>query len=138
MIYACQIWGQSKTEPFNKIQKLEDKALCMINFLPNTAPVSEIYKTSKILKLLDYISLQNALLVKNYFEKQLPQPLLNFFKRTTEQHNHSTCSASKNFAFVEEANSKSYGIDSIRYQAVIIWKKLQNNIASDLTELNNN
>ena len=130
MIYVCQTWGQSKTELFNKIQKLHDKVLHIINFLPNTGPVSEIYKLS------DYISLQNALLVKNCFEKQLPQPLLNFFKKTTEQHNHSTCSASKNFAFVEEANSKSYGIDSIRYQAVIIWNKLQNNIASDLTELN--
>ena len=50
--------------------------------------------------------------------------------------NITTTSASKNFAFVEEANSKSYGIDSIRYQAVIIWNKLRNNIASDLTELN--
>ena len=136
MIYAGEIWGQSKTEPSNKIQILEDKALCIINFLPNIAPVSEIYKTSKILKLSDYISLQNALLVKNYFEKQLPQRLLNFFKRTKEQRHHSTRSASKNFAFAEEANSKSYGIDSIRYQAVIIWNKLQNNIASDLTELN--
>ena len=69
-------------------------------------------------------------------KKQLPQPVLNFFKKTTEQHNHSTRSASKNFAFVEEANSKSYGIDSIRHQAIIIWNKLQNNIASHLTELN--
>ena len=66
---------------------------------------------------------------------QLPQKLLNFFKKTTEQHNHSTRSATQNFAFVEEANNKSFGIDSIRYQAVIIWNKLQNNIASDLSEL---
>ena len=72
----------------------------------------------------------------NYFEKQLPQPLLDFFKKTIEQYNHSTRSASKNFAFVDEANSKSYGIDSVRYQAAIIWNKLQNNIASDLTEHN--
>ena len=60
---------------------------------------------------------------------------MNLFKKTTEQHNHLTRSASKDFAFVEEANSKSYGIDSIRYLAVIIWNKPQNNIASDLTEL---
>ena len=112
MIYACQTWGQSKTELFSKIQKLQDKALCIIKFLPNTAPVSEIYKTSKILKLLDYISLQNASLVKNYFEKQLPQPLLNFFKKIIEQNNHSTRSASKNFALMEEANSKLYEVDT--------------------------
>ena len=127
--------GDNPKQNFNKIQKLQDKALRNVNFLPNTAPLSEIYKTSKIIKLSDCISLQNALLVKNCFEKQLPQPLLNFFKKSIEQHNHSTSSALKNFAFVEEANSKLYGIESIRYQAVIIWNKLQNYVTSDLTEL---
>ena len=127
--------GDNPKQNFNKIQKLQDKALRNVNFLPNTAPLCEIYKTSKIITLSDCISLQNALLVKNCFEKQLPQPLLNFFKKTTEQHNHSTRSASKNFAFVEEAKSKLYGIEPIKYQAVIIWNKLQTNKASDLTEL---
>ena len=123
MIYLCQTWGQSKTGLFNKIEKLQDKALRIINFLPNTALVSEIYKTPKNSKTSDYISFQNALLVKNYFENQLPQPLLNFFKKTTKRHNHSKRSVSKNFAFVEKANSNSYGIDSVRYQPFIIWNK---------------
>ena len=127
--------GQSKTELFKKSQKLQDKALRITKILPNTAPVSEMYKTSKILKLSDHISLQNDLLLKNCCEKRLSKPLLNFFKKNTEQCNYSTRSVSRNFAFVEEANSKSYGIDSIRYQAVIIWNKLQNNITSDLSEL---
>ena len=109
-------------ELFNKIQKLQDKALCIINFLLNTALVCEIYKTSKTLWLI-----AKCLKRENCFEMQLPQPLLNFFKKTTGQHNHLTCSATKNFAFVEKANSKLYGIESIRYQAVTIWKKLQNN-----------
>ena len=47
MIYLCQTWGQSKTGLFNKIEKLQDKALRIINFQPNTTPVSEIYKTPK-------------------------------------------------------------------------------------------
>ena len=54
---------------------------------------------------------------------------------TSTEFHHSARSASKKFAFVEEANSKSYGIDSIRYQTIIIWNKLQNNIISDLTKL---
>ena len=37
---------------------------------------------------------------------------------------------------MEEANSKSYGIDSVRYQAIILWNKVRNNIASDLTQPN--
>ena len=60
---------------------------------------------------------------------------MNIFKKSTEQHNQSTLSASKTFAFVEEANNKSYGIDSIVCQSVIIRNKLQNYVASDLTEL---
>ena len=47
LIYACQIWGQSKTELFNKIQKLQDKARCIINFLQNTAPVSKYIRPQK-------------------------------------------------------------------------------------------
>ena len=38
-------------------RKLQKKALQIINFLPKTAPVKEIYKNSKILKISDYISL---------------------------------------------------------------------------------
>ena len=60
---------------------------------------------------------------------------MNFFKKSTEQPNYSTLSASKTFAFVEEANNKSYVIDSIGCQSVIIWNKLQNYVVSDLTEL---
>ena len=94
-----------KKELFNKIQKPQDKALDIINFPPNTALVSEIYKTSKIIKL----SMAHCKICY--------------------------CSALKNFEFVEEAYSKSYEIDSIRYQAVNVWSKLQSNIVTDLTEL---
>ena len=78
---------------FNQIQKVNK--LQTINFLPNTALVREIYKISESLKLFDFISLKNALLVKNCFEKQLPQTLMNFLKKATEQHNHLTCSVTK-------------------------------------------
>ena len=47
LIYACRTWGQSKTELFNKIQKLQDKALRIINFLPRTTPGNDIHKTQK-------------------------------------------------------------------------------------------
>ena len=71
-----------------------------MNFLPNTAP---------------YISSWLHLISKSNFPN-----LMNFLKKTTEQHNHLTRSV-----FVEEANSKSYGIDSVRYQTATIWNKLQ-------------
>ena len=85
LIYACRTWRQSKAELFNRIQKLQDKALRIINFLPHKTPVNDIYKTSKILKLSVNIWLQNTLLVKNCFEKQLLQPLLNFWSTINQR-----------------------------------------------------
>ena len=52
LIYACQIWGQSKTKLFQEIEKLQDKAIHIISFLPKGASVKETYSTLKILKTL--------------------------------------------------------------------------------------
>ena len=78
LIYACQIWGQSKSDHFRKLVELQDKALRIqgkalriINFLPDKAPLRDIYKNSKILKLPDYIALQNTLLIKDFFSEEL-------------------------------------------------------------------
>ena len=43
LIYACHIWGQTKANLFKEVQKLQEKALQIINFLPNKAPVNKIY-----------------------------------------------------------------------------------------------
>ena len=60
LIYASQIWGQSQRDHFRKLVELQSKARKVINFLLDTAPLRDIYKDSKILKLPDYIALQNT------------------------------------------------------------------------------
>ena len=57
LIYACQIWGQSKTKLFQEIEKLQEKAIRIISFLPKGASVKDAYSTLKILKIRDFISL---------------------------------------------------------------------------------
>lgn len=52
-----------------------------MNFLPEILPLHGIYKGSKILKLIDYISIQNALLIKYCFDDELPKPLKDCFKK---------------------------------------------------------
>ena len=47
-----------------KIEKLQEKAIKIINFLPNDALVTKTMKEFKILKLKDFITLQNILFVK--------------------------------------------------------------------------
>ena len=43
LIYASQIWGQSKSDHFGKIVELQDKVLIFINILPDTACLRYIY-----------------------------------------------------------------------------------------------
>ena len=56
LIYACQIWRQL----FQEIEKLQDKAIHVISFLPKGAIVKETYSTLKILKIRDFISLEKC------------------------------------------------------------------------------
>ena len=125
LIYACQIWGQSKTKLFQEIEKLQDKAIRIISFLPKWASVKEAYSTLKILKIRDFISLQNALLVKDVFEEKIPSPFMTYFKKLNTQHLHATRSAMNQSAFVPIVNTEIHGINSIKYRSVEIWNKLQ-------------
>ena len=135
LIYACQIWGQSKTKLFQEIEKLQDKAIRIISFLPKGASVKEAYSTLKILKIRDFISLQNALLVKDVFEEKIPSPFMTYFKKLNTQHLHATRSAMNQSAFVPIVNTEIHGINSIKYRSVEIWNKLQKALPDDLLNL---
>ena len=74
-------------------RKIKNKALRTISFLPKGTNVKEAYSTLKILKIRDFISLQNALLVKDVFEEEIPSPFMTYFKKFNTQHLHPTHSA---------------------------------------------
>ena len=136
LIYACQIWEQSKTKLFQKIEKLQDKAIRIISFLPKSASVKEAYSLLKILKIRDFIPLQNALLVvKDVFEEKIPSPFISYFKKLNTQHLHTTRSAINQSAFVPIVNTEIHGINSIKYRSVEIWNKLLKTLPDDLFNL---
>ena len=135
VIYACQIWGQSKNKLFQDIEKLQDKAICIISFLPKGASVKEPYSTLKILKIRDFISLQNALLVKDIFEEKRPSPFMIYFKKLNTQHLHTMHPAINQSASVPIVNTEIHSINSIKYRSVEIWNKLQKALPDDLLNL---
>ena len=113
-----------------KTEKLQDKAIRIISFLPKGASVKEAYSTLKILKIRDFMSLQNGLLVKDVFEEKIPSPFMTYFKKLNTQHLHATRSA-----FVPIVNTEIHGINSIKYRSVEIWNKLQKALPDDLLNL---
>ena len=60
LLYGSQIWGQQNSI-VKKLQVLQNKALRIIHFKPPRTSATPLFKTSRILKVADYVSLQNLL-----------------------------------------------------------------------------
>ena len=51
LIYACEIWGQNQTNYyFKKLLRLQEKALRIIDFKPQTSPSDCIFKKIRFLR----------------------------------------------------------------------------------------
>ena len=63
--YGSQIWGQQKTATIKQIEKLQNKAIRIINFKSKNDPSNPLYKSMKILKLKlnDVILFNNCMFV---------------------------------------------------------------------------
>ena len=134
LIYASQIWGQIKTKLFQEVVKLQNKAIRIINFFPfNSSYINKTYNDLKILKLPDFMSLQNSLFVKDCFEKEIHNPFINYFQKLGSRHFHRTRSAFENCAFVPKVNTDIYGKTSIKYHCINKWNKYQKQLKIDLS-----
>ena len=81
LTYGCQIWGQYQGTEFKKIETLQEKAIRIIKFLPNNAPVSKEMHKLRILKLKDFITLQNILFVYDCLEEERMKSFHTTFKQ---------------------------------------------------------
>ena len=70
LIYASQIWGQVTTKLFQEVVKLQNKAIQIINFLS--------FNSTNIYKTYNDFWLQNSLFVRDCFEKEIPNPFINY------------------------------------------------------------
>ena len=59
MTYGVQVWGQKITTHNEKIFKLQNRSMRIINFSDFQAEADPLYKNNNILKLEDYVKLQN-------------------------------------------------------------------------------
>ena len=70
---GSQVWGQIQNRYVNRITKLQDRAIRVINFASYFASRNQLYKKSRILKFSDNIQLANFLLVYASFNHSLPK-----------------------------------------------------------------
>ena len=127
--------GTIQNQTVSRDRKTKDKVLRTISFLPKGTNVKETYSTLKILKIRDFISLQNALLVKDVFEEKILSPFMSYFKKFNTQHLHPTHSAINQSAFVPIVTTEIRSINSIKYRSVEKWNKLQKTLPDDFLNL---
>ena len=136
MIYGCQIWGQSRNAYVEKIYKLQNKALRIINFADYRADVNPLYINNNILKLQDHIKLQNCLFVHDYLNGALPHCFRDYYFKTNYIYfTVQTRSSNLGCLFAPCKNSTTYGLNSITQKSIRTWNAITKETKTDLSGL---
>ena len=124
LLYGCQVWGQRTNAHFKKIETAQNNALRIITFSEFKAHVSPLYKSLKILKLKDHITLYNSLFVFDQLNKNTPTIFSDFFNKTNDFYSISTRNSKKGKLYVPYVNSVRYGRHSIKHSCVLSWNRI--------------
>ena len=127
--YACQVWGQIRTQGILRLSNLQNKALKIIYFQHYQSNSDHLYFLSKILKIDDLVQLLNCHFVFNYKQKCLPSTFTNFFT-VRESCRYHLQSANSYILHVPNHSSVKYGLKSIKYQSVKSWNSLPSPLKS--------
>ena len=120
-IYGSQIWGQIQNKNINRIIKLQDKAIRIINFAHYRESTTRLYKKSNILKFNDNIKLLNFMYVHQSMNGYLPSALNNNFIYLHNLHGYNTRSSSQFQVKLPKINTQVYGYKNITYQSATTW-----------------
>ena len=135
LMYGAQIWGQVQNRHVNRIIRLQNKAIRIINFANYQEPTSNLFNNSKILKFEDNIALKNYLYVHDSFQGKVPAVLTNNFEYLHEYHNHNTRISTLSCVKLPKARTQAYGISSVIGQSARSWNYFQVNCSGDKLHL---
>ena len=126
LTYGAPVWGQIRNKHFYRLERIQNKAIRLINFAKYRASANPLYKCSNILKLADNVKLENFLYVLDDINGQLPSALSNNFQLVRNSHTYNTRSSSRHNVTIPPVKTMIYGIRSIKYQSCQIWNNIMN------------
>ena len=121
LTYTSQIWGQHE-RIVNKLQILQNKALRVMYFCTPRSSANPLFKDSKILKLADFILLQNILFVHENLRNKLPASLSDKFTFTNT--GNSTRNVRNNQLNSLKTRTILYGSKSIESRCIDNWNSV--------------
>ena len=137
MTYGAQIWGQTITTHNEKIFKLQNRAMRIISFSDYRAEAEPLYITNNILKLENYIKIQNCLFVHDFLHEILPSCFSEYFQKLDEVYTGDTRTVNSELGclFTPFKFTQRYGICSIIRKCVDSWNFLTKTLKTDLSKL---
>ena len=105
------------------MEKLQNKALRIINFKPIRYPVNPLYNKCEILKFSDSIKLSNFLFVHDNIKHNLPSTLYDSITLVDSKHSQLSRNQRDNQVNIPTVGPKTSGSNSIKSKSVSIWNE---------------
>ena len=135
LVYGCQVWGQTENTHTEKVFKLQNRAMKIISFSDLRSNPSPIFKAMKILRLEDFITLQNCIFVHDFLKNKLPTCFNEYFQTVNSVHSIGTKSNRLGCLFIPHVSTKTYGLNSITRKSISSWNHFSNLFKCNLSLL---
>ena len=133
--YGSQIWSPKNTN-VEKVCKLQNRALRIINFEDFRADPNPLYKRSNLLKLHDMVKLQNILHVYDYLNKSLPDCFQDEFFQLQEVYSSiQTRNSNIGCLYIPRRKTTKYGLNCITQQCIYNWNMVSRQLKTNLLHL---
>ncbi len=133
MIYGAQIWGQSLSIHNNNILRLQNKAMKILNFANYRDDSDPHYVKNKIIKINDYVQLQNCLFVYDFLKETLPDSFNDYFTKTKDIYTTETVGSTLGCLFTPFTHTTRYGLNSITRRCITSWNFFSRHFNIDLS-----
>ena len=134
MRYGCQTWGQNFNTLLRDIEKLQNKAINIINFKTGSLHLNDLFNELKILKLKDLIliTFNNWLFVFDQLKEDLSKAFKNYFLKKYGHNIYNTRGTKKTLLDVPLKNTSQYGTNSITSRSIFNWNDMNKKTESSL------
>ena len=117
----------------HRLQKLQEKAVCLINFETNTYVVGQLLKDSNIINVTDFIKYKYALFIRNSLRKENIPIFNDFYTLFNRNHVYNTRGSTSQMLIVPQIQTTHYGEHSFKSRSINAWNLYQRNLKTDLT-----
>ena len=132
--YCNQIWGQPNTLAINRISILQNRAIRLMSFESKRASSSILYANLELLKFSDIVHCQNILFLHKLFYDKMPVSVQNTYA-VDFTHAQGTRAEKIGLFNLPVVNTDSFGKNSIRFNALNSWNKIQSSWPNKLVSV---